>query len=271
MTSACGEEVVAVGARAPGSNQLARSGASRGGPAPPSLTCARARPDAEGAAGDRHVRGAAAAMLGLSAGRAVRVRVCARGRTGSRGGGAGGGTGEGRKSREVSRSLRERSRLRDGGAALGVLGNGNGGPGGGDPGTSLLPAIVPRATRGAGRGWAPRGSVTGSAPLPPPAPALPRLTSPQLTSPHAVPTPPRLSRGVQAAASCPGPRPTAHSPLLPPHRRCPSLRAPPAGGAGLADSVAGAVPGRATPDVSPDCPPLPCRVACWTGRPTSRS
>lgn len=129
-----------------------------------------------------HVRGAAAAMLGLS------ECACARGRVGSRGGdGRGGGKGGGgERGEEISRGRAVPAgagRLRDGGAALGVLGNGNGGPGGGDPANSLLPAGVPRAAREAGRGRAPRGSATGSAPgppsLPPPrsGPASPQLTS----------------------------------------------------------------------------------------------
>ncbi|KAM6343254.1 uncharacterized protein FN964_011048 [Alca torda] len=200
-------------------------------------------------------------MLGLSGGRAVRVRVRAgpgrvARRRRRRGGGWGGWRKEGRKSREVSRSPRERSRLRDGGAALGVLGNGNGGPGGGDPGTSLLPAIVPRATRGAGRGWAPRGSATGSALLPPPAPALPRLTSAHLASrsacpPSGSPEECRLQRSAPGRVPPLAPRFSPRTAAALPSGRLrpgvPGLRAVP-----LAPSRAG--PRQVCPLIAPRCP-----------------
>lgn len=206
-----------VAARAPRSNQLAGSGAScacAAAPPPPSLipSVPPRDPPSQALRACTGVRARArsdTARLGTRArrrGRHVgseRACVCARGRAGSRGGDGRGGGKVGEWGGEISRGRAVPAgagRLRDGGAALGVLGNGNGGPGGGDPAISLLPAGVPRTAREAGRGRAPRGSATGSAPGPPslppprPGPASPQLTSrcPGRTSLlRAAPAPPR--------------------------------------------------------------------------------
>lgn len=175
--------------------------------------------------------------------------------------GAGPGRGEGaRRGEEISRGHAAPAgagRLRDGGAALGVLGNGNGGPGAGTLGPASSPHRAPGHTgSGAGLGAPGKRDWLRSVPFPPPpAPALPRFTSAHLTpaprSARAAPAPP--GPALRSGAGC-GPAPSALR--LSPAAAPPVPPGPPATGAG------------AEPRTARWCPPVvPAR---GTGRPSAQ-